>query len=122
MKAHPPHNLDGAPQIENKEHNCFVVHFLQATENDEEDEIPSNHLEKHYYFNQFPSGLNHQFHGFDPTCIRVGTTLVRTKPKAALRTSTDARIWQKNITSDTVWNVSYRESETTATWLVFQGS
>lgn len=58
MKAYPPDNLNGAPQIENKEHNWFVVHFLQATKNDEEDKIPSNHLKGHCYFNQFPSGLN----------------------------------------------------------------
>ena len=41
-----PKYLDGAPQIENEEHNRPVMHFLQATENDEEDKIPSNHLVK----------------------------------------------------------------------------
>lgn len=39
-----PKDLDGTPQIENEEHNRPVMHFLQATENDEEDKIPSNHL------------------------------------------------------------------------------
>ncbi len=39
-----PKNLNGAPQIENKEHNWLVVHFLQTSKNNEEDKIPSNHL------------------------------------------------------------------------------
>lgn len=54
------------------------------------------------------------------TCIRVGITPVRTTPKAALRTSTAARIWQKNITSDMVWNVSYRESEVKVVLLIMK--
>lgn len=41
-----PKNLNGAPQIENEEHNRLVVHFLQTTKNDEEDKIPSNYLVK----------------------------------------------------------------------------
>lgn len=41
-----PKNLNGAPQIENEEHNWLVVHFLQTTKNDEEDKIPSNQLVK----------------------------------------------------------------------------
>lgn len=102
MNAYPPDNLNGAPQIENKERNWFVLHFLQATKNDEEDKIPSKHLEEHCYFNQFPSGLNLQFYSSYHTCKTVGTTLVWTIPKAALRISTNARVWQKNITSDMV--------------------
>ena len=42
--GHLPKNLNGAPQIENEEHNWLVVHFLQTTKNDEEDKIPSDHL------------------------------------------------------------------------------
>lgn len=30
-------------------HSWFVVHFLQATKNDEEDKIPSNHLEENLF-------------------------------------------------------------------------
>lgn len=52
--SYPPDNLNGAPEIENKEHNWFAVHFLQATKNDKEDEIPSKHLEE-YYFNKLQS-------------------------------------------------------------------
>lgn len=46
VDAYLPKNLNGAPQIENKEHNWLVVHFFQTTKNDEEDKIPSNHLVK----------------------------------------------------------------------------
>lgn len=42
--AYLPKNLNSTPQIENKEHNWLVVHFLQTTKNDEEDKIPSDHL------------------------------------------------------------------------------
>lgn len=49
MNAYPPDDLSGAPQIENKEHNWFVVHFLQATKNNEKDKISSNHLKEHLF-------------------------------------------------------------------------
>lgn len=41
-----PENLNGAPQIKNKEHDWLVVHFLHASKNDEEDEIPPNDLKE----------------------------------------------------------------------------
>lgn len=41
-----PKNLNGAPQVENEEHNWLVMHFSQTTKNYEEDKIPSNHLVK----------------------------------------------------------------------------
>lgn len=44
-----PENLNGAPQIKNKEHDWLVVHFLHASKNDEEDKIPSNHLEEEHF-------------------------------------------------------------------------
>lgn len=44
LDGHLPKNLNGAPQIENEEHNWPIVHFLQTTKNDEEDKIPSNNL------------------------------------------------------------------------------
>lgn len=76
MNAYPPDNLNGTPQIENKEHNWFVVHFLQATKNDEEDKIPSNHLEEHCYFKPIPirfkssisQFLPHLYKSWDNTC------------------------------------------------------
>lgn len=42
--AYLPKNLNSAPQIENEEDNWLVVHLLQATKNDEENKIPSDHL------------------------------------------------------------------------------
>lgn len=47
--AYSPKNLNGAPQIENEEHNWLVVHFLHTSKNDEEDKIPSNHLVEEYF-------------------------------------------------------------------------
>lgn len=41
-----PKNLNGAPQIENEKHHWLVLHFFHGTKNDEQDEIPSNHLVK----------------------------------------------------------------------------
>lgn len=107
--SYSPKNLNGTPQIENEEHNWLALHFLHTTKNDEEDKIPSNHLvEEHLFEKQLRKAgvtshreiqtLAHLYH----TCIRVGKTPVWTMPKAAFRTSTVARIWQKNITSDMV--------------------
>lgn len=45
--AYSPNNLNCTPQIENKEDNWLSVHFFHTTKNDEEDKIPSNHLEEH---------------------------------------------------------------------------
>lgn len=42
---HSPKNLNGAPQIKNKEHDWLIVHFLHATKNDEEDKVSPNHLQ-----------------------------------------------------------------------------
>ena len=100
------------------------MHLLQATQDYEEDEISPNHLEQTKHWQTSPSekwavikDIWQKLQGVaarwgDPayTCIKVGTTPVLTTPKAALRTSMAARVWQKNITSDIVWNVSYRES------------
>lgn len=108
--AYSPHNLNGAPQIEDEEHDRLVVHLLQASEDNEENKIPSHNLQNEIIFPKVacqvpPTSFTNSII-LIPTWIRVGTTPVRTTPKAALRTSTTARIWQKNITSDMEWNVS----------------
>ena len=41
-----PKYLNSAPGIEHKEDHGFVMHLLQAPKDDEEDEIPPNHLEQ----------------------------------------------------------------------------
>ena len=41
-----PKYLNSAPRIEHKEDHGFVMHLLQAPNDDEEDEIPPNHLEQ----------------------------------------------------------------------------
>lgn len=49
-KAHSPNNLDGAPQIEDEEHNRLLVHFLQTSKNNEENKIPSHNLQNKIIF------------------------------------------------------------------------
>lgn len=43
--AQSPNDLNGAPQIEDEEHNGLVVHFLQTSKNNEENKIPSHNLQ-----------------------------------------------------------------------------
>lgn len=39
-----PEDLNGAPQVEDEEHHRFVLHLLQAAEDDEQNDVPSCHL------------------------------------------------------------------------------
>lgn len=50
LQNYLPNNLNSAPQIEDKEHNRLVVHFLQTSKNDEEDEVSSHNLQKENIF------------------------------------------------------------------------
>lgn len=42
----PPEDLDGAPQVEHEEDDGFVLHLFQAAEDDEEDDVPADHLRR----------------------------------------------------------------------------
>lgn len=54
--AHSPNNLNGAPQIEDEEHDGLVVHFLQTSKNNEENKIPSHNLQNKIIFPHEVSG------------------------------------------------------------------
>lgn len=42
-----PEDLDGAPQVEHEEDDRFVLHLLQAAEDDEQNDVPTCHLQHH---------------------------------------------------------------------------
>ena len=39
-----PEDLDGAPQVEHKEHHRLALHLLQTTEDDKENNVSARHL------------------------------------------------------------------------------
>lgn len=44
-RAGSPEDLNGAPQVEDKEDNRSVLHFLQTSKDHEENDIPASHLQ-----------------------------------------------------------------------------
>ena len=41
-----PEDLDGAPQVEHKEHHGLALHLLQTAEDDKENNVSARHLWK----------------------------------------------------------------------------